>query len=351
MRAVLWTGIPFNVSVQDLSVPSIQSPTDVLVRMTAAAICRTDLHVYHCVYRRSRGSWATRSLQVGDHLVIPDMLDPGPLNMALVKSEAKLGLSFGWGKDSRRIYGTQAEYIVVPYAEKSLIPIPANTTEETEISYLFLSDIFATGWTAVIFSGFEAGDTVAIFGAGPRCFARVYVVDSVPARLDRARSIGAIPIPLNGTGGPARQILDLEPNGVTRSVDCVGFEAANSTLERQENTIVVDMVNITSQRGGMGTVGVYAAPGYSEGTPLARNDAGVVEFPVADFFGKGLTWRVGGVDPKVVAPELEELITSRGGNLDFIVSSVIGIEEALDFYGRFDSHEEIRLLFGFLRLG
>ena len=114
-----------------------------------------------------------------------------------------------------------------------------NTTQE--VNHLFTSDIFATGWTALDFAGFETGDTVAVFGAGPvgllsahsaliRGASRVYVVDSVPQRLQLAESIGAIPISFNGTRGAVEQILELEPNGVTRSVDCVGYEALTRNM-------------------------------------------------------------------------------------------------------------------------
>jgi threonine dehydrogenase-like Zn-dependent dehydrogenase len=242
--------------------------------------------------------------------------------------------------------------------KKSLIPTPAaNSTKQ--VSYLFLSDIFATGWTALTYSGFEAGDTVAVFGAGPvgllsaysallRGASRVYVVDSVPARLERAEFIGAIPISLNGTdGGPAAEILRREPDGVTRAVDCVGYEAVNSTLDRQENAVIMDMVRVAAQRGGLGTIGVFAAPGESRGTPRAGDLSGLVQFPIVNVFEKGLTWGAGPVDPKVVAPELEELVTSGRANPDFIVSSVIGIEEAPEYYQRFDQHLETKVIIRF----
>lgn len=89
-----------------------------------------------------------------------------------------------------------------------MIPIPL-TRETTNITieqdYLTISDIFATGWAGLDFSGFNTGDTIAIIGAGPvglmaaysatlRSASKVYVVDYVQARLYRAASIGAIPI-------------------------------------------------------------------------------------------------------------------------------------------------------------
>lgn len=134
-----------------------------------------------------------------------------------------------------------AECVRVPFVDHSLIPIPSSNITNTtnEIDYLFLSDIFAAGWTALGYSGFQAGDTVAVFGAGPlgllsaysailRGASAVYVVDSIPQRLQLVESIGAIPVSLNGTNfTAAEQILQYEPDGVTRSVDCVCYEAVN----------------------------------------------------------------------------------------------------------------------------
>jgi threonine dehydrogenase-like Zn-dependent dehydrogenase len=181
------------------------------------------------------------------------------------------------------VYHLLAEFIVVPFAVKSLIPIPAEnaTNSDAEVSYLFLSDIFTTGWTAITYS-FQPGDSVAVFGAGPvgllaaysailRGASRVYSIDSVPTRLERAASIGAIPISLNGTeGDPVQQILHREPNGVTRSVDCVGYEAVNSILQPQENAIILDMVRVTAKRGGMGTIGGLCCPWIHARNPHLR---------------------------------------------------------------------------------
>jgi threonine dehydrogenase-like Zn-dependent dehydrogenase len=85
---------------------------------------------------------------------------------------------------------------------------------------------------------------------------RVYSVDNVPERLAKAKSIGAIPI--NFSHGPAdQQILKLEPNGVDRCCDCVGFECVNEKGENVENTVITWAVNVTRLYGGIGQIGVY----------------------------------------------------------------------------------------------
>lgn len=249
-----------------------------------------------------------------------------------------------------------AEYIVVPHADHSLIPIPESNV--SDISYLFLSDIWATGWTALTYAGMEAGDTVAVFGAGPvgllsaysailRGASRVYSVDSVPSRLALAESIGAIPISLNGSSSAVDQILAHEPNGVTRAVDCVGYEAENADLEIQPNYIIEAMVAVAAQRGGIGGVGVFDSKPTSAGIPLANTTQTHIEFPIVDFFNKGLTYGNGPVDPKEVAPYLAMLVASGKADTSFIISATIGIEEAPEYYQRFSQRLETKVIISF----
>ena len=169
----------------------------------------------------------------------------------------------------------KAEYLRVPFADNGLIPIPSleytNPTTNETVSlandYIMVSDIFATGWTSLDFAGFQPGDTVAVFGAGPvglmaaysailRGASTVYSVDYVPDRLHLAEFIGAIPINFRDAD-PVDQILALEPNGVTRSVDAVGYEQVNRNLTVQSDVIIHNMLAVTSAGGGLGTVGVY----------------------------------------------------------------------------------------------
>ena len=171
-----------------------------------------------------------------------------------------------------------AKYVRVPHANANLIPIPTNGTlsETQELDYLFTGDIFATGWTALNFANFQPGDTVAIFGAGPvgllaahsamiRGASKVYSVDYVPARLQLAKSIGAIPIDFTASD-PVKQILALEPQGVRRSVDAVGMEAVNATMGLDTHIISRNMVAVTGLGGGLGVVGWYTS--ISASNPL-----------------------------------------------------------------------------------
>jgi threonine dehydrogenase-like Zn-dependent dehydrogenase len=258
-----------------------------------------------------------------------------------------------------------AEYVRVPFADDSLIPIPGRTnatsgTNSTvdDMEYLFLSDIFPTGWAALDYSNFEPGDTVAVFGAGPvgllaaysavlRGANKVYVVDYVQDRLDLAASIGAIPINFRETD-PVEQIMASEPNGVDRSLDCVGAEAMNNRLERQQNVILNQMIEVTRPRGGIGIVGEHSTVGNNTaGAPLGSTLEPIYEFPFSQLYMKSLSIRGGSVDPKLYAAQLIDLIASGKARPSFIISALIDMEEVPEYYERFDKREEVKVVIRF----
>jgi threonine dehydrogenase-like Zn-dependent dehydrogenase len=223
-----------------------------------------------------------------------------------------------------------------------LIPVPVNasTTESTLLDYLFVSDIFSTAWSGVTFSGFKQGDTVAVFGAGPvgllaaysailRGASRVYSVDRVQSRLDLAASIGAIPINF-AESDPVAQILEREPGGVRRSVEAVGFEAVNATGQVDASITLRQALNVTAPKGGIGIVGLFSG--------------GLNDFDIGQAFEKSIAVDGGVVLPLQVASELVPLITSGKAKPSFIVSSVIDIEEAPEYYARFSRHEESKVV-------
>jgi len=126
MRAVVWSGIPFNITVQDVPVPALQAATDARIRITSAAICGTDLHTYHGTYGSATVPWimghkgagivesigsGVNTLQVGDHVVIPDNYDPGALVMQLAQPNFASGSAPGLGQDYGTAQGCQGKFL------------------------------------------------------------------------------------------------------------------------------------------------------------------------------------------------------------------------------------------------
>ena len=243
----------------------------------------------------------------------------------------------------------------------SLIPIPldnqtGNATKE--LDYLMISDVFTTGWQALTYSGFEPGDTVAIFGAGPvglmaaysallRGASRVYSVDQVPDRLALADSIGAVPIQFNASD-PVQQILAQEPNGVTRALDCVGFESVNSTGQRDDGIVPRQLLSVVAQQGGIAIAGVYT--GGQNNTRGAANAATVpAEVPISIFelWSKAVSVGSGIVLPLEHAHSLVDLVANDRASPSFVVSSIIDIEQAPEYYRRYSDHLEHKVVIRF----
>ncbi|KAK1633465.1 alcohol dehydrogenase [Colletotrichum phormii] len=290
MRAVAWFGQPYNVSVIDMPVPMILNQTDVVVRITSSAICGSDLHMYHGFgheavgYVSSVGD-AVSSLTVGGYVIVPDNANDGHWGPSHP-------LSFGVGNSN---YGG--------------------------------------------LQGFQPGDTVAIFGAGPvgllaaysaklRGASRVYIVDRIDSRLEQAESFGAIPIDFSQED-PVEAILNREPGGVTRSVDCVGFESVNATGDPHNGIVLENMVAVTAVYGGMGIGGVYNGGSNStEGAPNAGTLPAEIPIPMASLWRKGLSVGTGILLPLLRAPPLLDLIASSVAKPSLVVTAEIGIEDA-----------------------
>ncbi|KAK5716010.1 hypothetical protein LTR15_009835 [Elasticomyces elasticus] len=327
MRAVVWQGNAYNVAVVDLPMPIIINQTDAIVRMSTAAICGSDLHIYRGTNSGPPVPWTlghegvgyvsqvgagVGSLSVGDPVIVPFNLAEGHIHTGLTT------MMYGGYGNGGDLGGTQAEYLRVPFADEGLIPVPSfnytdSTTNQTlslENDYVMLSDILATGWAALDFAGFQPGDTIAVFGSGP--------------------------------------IMAREPSGMTRSVDCVGYEQVNRNLTVQPDVIINNMMAVTSTGGGMGTVGVYNRPASnSTVAPRAGTIRNPVPFSLADFFFGEFTWGAGPSNPIDLAPQLVQLVASRRITPGFIVEDEISIEDAPDAYARFERHETTKVVIKF----
>ena len=160
----------------------------------------------------------------------------------------------------------------------------------------------------------------------------MYSIDSVQERLDLAASFGAIPINFNSSD-PVEQILAREPGGVRRSVECVGYEAEDTSGEVDSAITLRNAVAITARQGGIGIVGLF-------------NDT-LTEFNIGEAYVKAIAINGGIVLPLQVASELVPLVTSGQAHPSFIVSSVIGIEDAPEYYARFSRREESKVVIRF----
>lgn len=220
---------------------------------------------------------------------------------------------------------------------------------EHELDYLTCADIFATAWISITQTGFQPGDSVAVYGAGPvgllaaysalvRGAVKVYSIDHVEARLARAESIGATPIDLR-KGDPSAQILKLQPNGVQRVSDCVGFECVNPQLKPQEGYVINDAIRAVATGGGIAITGVFASGPKDKGEPLQGPQWATIPFDVAAWWFKGAIINGGPVFASQAEPALKDLITAGRVRPGFVFDHVVDIEHAPEAYRLFSEHK------------
>jgi glutathione-independent formaldehyde dehydrogenase len=262
--------------------------------------------------------------------------------------------------------GGQAEFVLVPNADFNCLKLPGKPGDEWEDDFLLLSDVFPTAFHATELAGVSAGKTVAVFGAGPvgllsaycsllKGASEVYVVDSIPERLQKAEELGAMPIDFS-KGDPVEQIFKLRKKnkgiqqslrpgeekmkGVDCAIDAVGYQARDDEDPDKEKPtqVLENCLKVVNPTGGIGMIGVYIAP-----DPGAKNDQaekGIFPFPLADFFDKGITMGSGQAPVKKYNEYLRDLIVNGRAKPSKIVSHHIHIDEAPDAYDKFDKRIE-----------
>lgn len=366
MKAVVYQG-PFEVAVKEVPDPIIQHPADAIVEVTTTCICGSDLHMYEgrtaaepgIVFGHENmgvvievGSAVSR-LKVGDRVVMPFNIGCGHCQncergFTGFCTEVNPGFAGGaYGYVAMGPYpGGQAQYLRVPWADFNALELPQG--EENELDYALLADIFPTGWHGVTLSGFEPGESVAVFGGGPvglmaaysavlRGASEVYVVDRIPERLEKARAIGATAINFDHSDA-VDQILDRRHGAmVDRAVDAVGYQAVQNGRE-VPNTVLLSMVRVVRPTGGLGVPGLYVPSDPGGADPLAKE--GFLSFPVGKFFEKGLKMGTGQCNVKTYNRHLRNMISAGKARPSFVVSHEIPLDDAPTAYEKFDRRVE-----------
>lgn len=172
---------------------------------------------------------------------------------------------------------------------------------------------------------------------------KVYSIDYVPARLEKAASIGAIPINFT-KGDPVAQILASEPRGVRRSCDCVGFECLNDQLEPQEDIVLTNCINVTEPTGGIGVIGLYQSnTPPTQGAPRLTGKEGTFPIPIGLVMLKSLSIGTGTAEFRQLLPQLQRLIESGKAKPSCVISEVLhSLEEVPDAYKRFNALQTIK---------
>lgn len=268
MKALVYRG-PGKKEWADVPKPTIQKPTDAIIRITKTTICGSDLHIlkgdvpevtdgrilgHEGVGIVEEAGSGVQNFKPGDKVLISCITACGRCD------NCKKGLyahceDGGWIL-GHLIDGTQAEYVRIPHADNSLYPFPLGIDDETMV---MLSDILPTGFEIGVLNGrVKPGDTIAIVGAGPVGMsalltsqfyspAEIIMVDLDENRLRLAKQLGATRTVNSGTGNAIQQVIELAGGkGVDVAIEAVGIPATFDICQ-----------NIIKPGGNIANIGVH----------------------------------------------------------------------------------------------
>ena len=360
MKALTWHG-KGDIRCDTVPDPKIEHGRDAIIKVTACAICGSDLHLMggfmptmekgDILGHETMGEVIevgrdNSKLKVGDRVVVPFTICCGECRMCRMgnwsccertnpngAAQAKIygfplaGL-FGFSHTTGGFAGGQAEYLRIPYADVGPIKVPEGLTDE---QVLFLSDIFPTAYQAAEHCEITPEDTIAIWGCGPvgvlavkSCLLlgakRVIAIDDVPERLALAREAGAETI-----DSSQQNIQDtlkelthgLGPDAV---IDAVGMEAHGADTLMQKVTSAVMSATVSVERPyaineailACRPGGIVSMPGVYAG-PVGPVMLGVL-------MNKGLTLKTGQTHMQRYLQPLMERIQNKEIDPSFIIS-------------------------------
>ncbi|WP_199256236.1 zinc-dependent alcohol dehydrogenase [Mycolicibacterium mengxianglii] len=367
MRAMVYRG-PYKVRVEDKDMPVIEHPNDAIVRVEMAAICGSDLHLYHGMMPDTRVGMtfghefigvveevgpSVRNLTRGDRVMVPFNIYCGSCyycarglysNCHNVNPNATaVGGIYGYSHTCGGYDGGQAQFVRVPFADVGPAIIPDWMDDEDA---LLCTDALATGYFGAQLADIAEGDTVAVFGAGPIGLyaaksawlmgaGRVLVIDYLENRLEKARTFAHAETfnfaEYDDIVVAMKETTDFL--GADSVIDCVGAEADGNFLQHvtaakfklQGGSPIALNWAIDSVRKG-GTVSVMGAYG-----PMFS----AVKF--GDALNKGLTLRMNQCPVKRQWPRLFSHIQNGFIKPNEIVTHRIPIEHIAEGYHIFSA--------------
>jgi threonine dehydrogenase-like Zn-dependent dehydrogenase len=381
MKALVWHG-PQKVTCDEVPDPRIEHGRDAIVKVTSCAICGSDLHLYdgympgmmngdvlghECMGEVVEVGPASRdALKVGDRVVVPftimcgecdqcrrgnysvcERSNPNKSMADKVFGHTTAGL-FGYTHLTGGYRGGQAEYIRVPFADKTHIKVPKGIPDE---QLLFLSDILPTGWQAAVQCDIQPDDTVAIWGCGPvgqmairsailLGAKQVVAIDCIPERLAMAEAGGAVPINFEEESTIERLNELTRGKGPEKCIDAVGLEAhATATIDSMYDNAKQSMMLETDRPHVLREMmyvcrpaGVLSVPGVYGGL--------IDKVPFGAFMNKGLTMRTGQTHVNRWSDDLLHRIEEGQIDPSFVITHTVGLEDGPAMYKTFRDKED-----------
>jgi glutathione-independent formaldehyde dehydrogenase len=374
-----------HIVVRDVPDAEMKDTDDVLLRITSTAICGTDLHFYEGRMRGIEGGVigheplgiveevgsTVKNVKKGDRVVVPThiccgfcaMCVEGYSSACLTTNPGFAGAAYGY-PNKGGYAGAQSELLRVPLADANCLKLPGEPGDKWEDDFVLLADAFTTGYHGAAIIEIGPGDTVAIFGAGSigllaaysarlRGAARVYVVDAIPERLEKAGELGAIPINFLD-GDPVEQIREQQSKwrsglafrqekplgGVTCAMDCIGFQARSKTDYSREdpNWVIEAIADLINPAGRVAIIGVWPLKDPN-GTESSLRE-GKLMVPWAKLFNNNVRISMGRDDDKRWNSKLRDMIITGAAKPSQVVSHRLSFDEAPNAFAKFDARQD-----------
>ena len=382
MKALVWHGKE-DIRCDTVSDPEIEHPRDAIVKVTACAICGSDLHLFHNFIPAMLpgdimghemmgevvevGSGVDGKLKKCDRIVVPFTIICGECEQCnrgnfsvCERSNRRKNLAdkvfghttaglFGYTHLTGGYPGGQAEYLRVPFADATHIKVPDGLTDE---QVLFLGDIFPTGWQAAVQCEIEPNDTVAIWGCGPvgqmairsavlLGAKQVVAVDHLPERLGMAEAGGAITINFDDESVVERLNELTGGRGPDKCIDCIGMEShvtlskPDTVYDRMKQMMMVEsdrphvlreMIYVCRTAGTISIPGVYGRL--------------VDKIPWGQAMNKGLTFRMGQTHVNRWTDDLLRRIEQGQIDPSFVITHTARLEDGPEMYKVFRDKQD-----------
>ncbi|MCU1393184.1 MAG: Alcohol dehydrogenase GroES domain protein [Ilumatobacteraceae bacterium] len=387
MRAAVWQG-RHEVSVETVPDPTIQSPTDAIIRVTSSGLCGSDLHLYEVLAPfmtpgdilghepmgvvEALGS-AVTNIAVGDRVVIPFgiacghcfMCDQGLQSQCETTQVHEQGCGaalFGYTKLYGQVPGGQAELLRVPHADYGPIKVPHGPADDR---FLFLSDVLPTAWQSVQYADVPKGGSVVVLGLGPigdmACriaqhlgVDNVIGVDLVAERLERGRLHGIDVANIDDFDSDAALIDFIRERtngrGPDAVIDAVGMEAHGSPGAKTAQAMTALMPDVLTERV-MKKVGVDRLAALHLGIDVVRRGGTVSivgvyggmtdPMPMMKLFDKQIQIRMGQANVRRWVADILPLLTDDDPlGVDSFATHHVPLEEAAGAYEMFQKKQD-----------
>jgi threonine dehydrogenase-like Zn-dependent dehydrogenase len=328
---------PGDVRVEDRPDPTLQQPTDAIIRVTATCICGSDLWPYRGLEPVDHAPMGheyvglveevgadVKTVQVGDYVVGSFVASDNTCEICQAGYQSRCIHQVMMGA-----IGTQAQYARIPLADGTLVAVPGEPNEAQQRSLLAASDVLGTGWFAAVAAEAGPGKTVAVVGDGAVGLLGVLAAKRLGAERIIAMSRHADRQVLARSFGATDIVEERGDAGIAKIKELTGGYGTHSTIEAvgtQES--MLQAIGATRPGGHVGYVGVSHC----------------VELDGIDLFFATVSLLGGPAPVRRFLPELIDLIVTNQINPGVVFDLTLPLEDAAEGYRAMDERRATKVL-------